>query len=270
MPQIIKLKRSSSAGQVPTTAQLDLGEVAINTWDGRFYFKQDDGTEKIYELNTRQNEGFFEEYMDFATTSGIKLPVGTTVQRPTGANLKQGSVRYNSTDSTFEGYDGVNWGSLGGVKDVNQDTYIQAETSPGANNDELEFYIGGTKVGKWDATRLDIDNKLNVDGDVTMNEDVTIGNASSDILTVNAQAAFKSHLSIDGNTTIGNASSDTLTVNATTTFANNVTVNGDLNVADGSSFTFGSGANRVTYTGSTTVTVSNEAGTVIFTGKMLV
>lgn len=37
----IKLRRSATPGKVPTTAQLSLGEVAINTHDGVMFFKQD-------------------------------------------------------------------------------------------------------------------------------------------------------------------------------------------------------------------------------------
>jgi hypothetical protein len=47
----IKLKRSSVAGNVPTTSQLSLGELAINTADGKIYLKKDDGTESIVEVN---------------------------------------------------------------------------------------------------------------------------------------------------------------------------------------------------------------------------
>jgi hypothetical protein len=75
---------------------------------------------------------------------GTVLPVGTTSER--GSDT-QGKVRYNTTTSSFEGYSGANWGSLGGVKDVDQDTYIQAETSPAANNNCLDFYTAGTKAG---------------------------------------------------------------------------------------------------------------------------
>ncbi len=38
----IKLRRSSVAGRIPTTSQLDLGELAINTQDGKIYFKKYD------------------------------------------------------------------------------------------------------------------------------------------------------------------------------------------------------------------------------------
>lgn len=36
----IKLRRSGVGGKIPTTAQLDLGEVALNTYDGRLYIKK--------------------------------------------------------------------------------------------------------------------------------------------------------------------------------------------------------------------------------------
>jgi len=52
MSTLIKLKRSAVAGRVPTTAQLDLGELAINTADGKIYIKQDiNGIESIVEFS---------------------------------------------------------------------------------------------------------------------------------------------------------------------------------------------------------------------------
>jgi len=44
MAQTIKLKRSSTPSAIPTTSNLELGEVAINTYDGKMYIKKDDGT----------------------------------------------------------------------------------------------------------------------------------------------------------------------------------------------------------------------------------
>ena len=38
MSQIVKLRRSAVAGKVPTNAQLELGELSINTTDGKIYF----------------------------------------------------------------------------------------------------------------------------------------------------------------------------------------------------------------------------------------
>ena len=57
MSTLIKLKRSAVAGRVPTTSQLELGELAINTADGKIYIKQDlNGTESIVEFSADPND----------------------------------------------------------------------------------------------------------------------------------------------------------------------------------------------------------------------
>ena len=48
-----------------------------------------------------------------SSTDALTIPVGTTAQRPTAAT---GMIRFNSTDSKFEGYDGSSWGTLGGAE----------------------------------------------------------------------------------------------------------------------------------------------------------
>lgn len=51
MSQQILIKRSSVAAKVPTTAQLSLGELAVNTYDGKVYLKKNVlGTESIVEV----------------------------------------------------------------------------------------------------------------------------------------------------------------------------------------------------------------------------
>lgn len=50
MAQTIKLKRSAVQGKVPTTGDLNLGELAINTYDGKLYLKKDSGTASVVEI----------------------------------------------------------------------------------------------------------------------------------------------------------------------------------------------------------------------------
>ena len=51
MANTIKLRRSATSGAIPTTAQLALGELAINTFDGKLFLKTDQsGTEGIVEI----------------------------------------------------------------------------------------------------------------------------------------------------------------------------------------------------------------------------
>ncbi len=50
MANTIILKRSATPGKVPTTSQLALGEIAINTYDGLIYIKKDDGTPSVVQI----------------------------------------------------------------------------------------------------------------------------------------------------------------------------------------------------------------------------
>jgi len=57
MSTLIKLRRSAVPGRAPTTAQLELGELAINTADGKIYIKQDvSGVESIVEFSADPND----------------------------------------------------------------------------------------------------------------------------------------------------------------------------------------------------------------------
>jgi len=47
----IRLRRSAVSGSVPSTTDLNLGELAINTYDGKLFLKKDvSGTESIVEI----------------------------------------------------------------------------------------------------------------------------------------------------------------------------------------------------------------------------
>ena len=78
-------------------------------------------------------------------TSAILLPKGTTNDRP--GPTQTGYIRYNTTTEQFEGFGaGDQWGSLGGVKDVNGDTFISAELAAGVNDDILRFINSNTET----------------------------------------------------------------------------------------------------------------------------
>jgi hypothetical protein len=51
MANTIKIKRSAVPAKAPTTSDLALGELALNTYDGKLYTKKDDGTASIVELS---------------------------------------------------------------------------------------------------------------------------------------------------------------------------------------------------------------------------
>jgi len=99
------------------------------------------------------------ENVDISSTGSLTLPKGTTAERP--GTPATGMVRYNTDTDVFEGYDGQ-WITLNGVRDVDQDTYITAEATPGADDDTLYFYAGGQLIADANQTRFNV-AKLAVD-----------------------------------------------------------------------------------------------------------
>ena len=49
----------------------------------------------------------------FSSTGAVILPVGNTAQEPSPASA--GMIRFNSDNGSFEGYNGLTWGAIGGA-----------------------------------------------------------------------------------------------------------------------------------------------------------
>ena len=116
--------------------QNNVGIGTDNTYDVKLSV---DGTVKVTGVST------FTDRVIFDSTNSIQIPVGTTAQRDAVGTAVTGQIRFNTELSSFEGYGpGGEWGSLGGVKDVDQDTFIRAEVSAGTDEDTLEFLTAGS------------------------------------------------------------------------------------------------------------------------------
>jgi len=66
----------------------------------------------------------------FTSTGAVKIPAGTTAQQPTPTT---GMIRYNSTNSQFEGYFASAWGSLG--------------TGAAGSNTQVQYNSSGVLAG---------------------------------------------------------------------------------------------------------------------------
>lgn len=106
------------------------------------------------------------------SNKSLQIPVGDNSQRPD--DLKSGEIRYNTDLLAFEGNDGSNWRSLGGVTDVDRDTFIQSETSPGSDEDRLEFFTNNIKRASLDETGL------TVESDLTLGNELSVPNGGTD------------------------------------------------------------------------------------------
>jgi len=165
------------------------------------------------------------------TDQAMVVPYGTLGTRPSAGTIGDGAIRYNTTDNRFEGSVNGNWTGLGGVVDIDQDTYITAEAT--SDDDTLTFVTAGTTEMTVDSTGVDITDRVtvptaNITTANTTTENVGTINVSTQ-MQVNADANFAAgidvtagnvdiadNLNVDGNTIIGG----NLTVNGTTTTVN--------------------------------------------------
>ena len=102
-----------------------------------------------------------------SASDGLIIPVGTNAQRSGDAVV--GEIRFNTDAQTYEGYDGNNWGSLGGMTDVDKDTFITAENSAGTDNDELKFFTAGNE-----RLRIFADGHISASGNITASSNLKV------------------------------------------------------------------------------------------------
>ena len=79
MAQTIQLRRSAVQGVVPTTAQLQLGEIAINTYDGKVFIKRNDGDDYIVQLNPLNTGELAEGSNLYYTDARVNAALATLV-----------------------------------------------------------------------------------------------------------------------------------------------------------------------------------------------
>ncbi len=115
------------------------------------------------------------------TTGTLIVPVGTTNNRPSAADTYLGGIRYNTTTSQFEGYNGIDYVSLGGVRDVDQDTYILTEVSPGSDEDTFEFYNSGFNSLSIDKDKFILKTAKLMDVNGTLSINGTLGTDTLDV-----------------------------------------------------------------------------------------
>lgn len=145
MAQTIKLKRSSTEGQSPTASDLALGEVAINTHDGKMFIKKDDGTESIQAVAMESSSPSF-------SNINVSKSGGVTTNIATGANTANTDVKTVNIGTGFNngGTTNINIGQSGfttcttnidNAFNVNDVAYL---------NDIVEFKSNASQTGDYD------------------------------------------------------------------------------------------------------------------------
>lgn len=132
--------------------EVEVDKIILNAADGYNKISAKDNVEltsTTANVEVNAIAGIFEvnppavvnNYLNVNTTSHVKIAVGNTTQRPTGA---AGMIRYNNQLNRYEGHDGTAWRGLGGLIDIDGDTYITAEKNP--DEDILRFNVGTANI----------------------------------------------------------------------------------------------------------------------------
>jgi len=229
---VIKIRRSAVEGNAPTAAQLELGELALNTYDGKLFTEINDGTVSIVEIG-----GHLQHLAatGISTFGSDKVVVGAAqTQFLVRGNGRVVGVLTVGSGSVTLNDDSVNVGAGttilttgfqigGGGVFVHSTGYNVGNTF--VHNAGITG-AGANLSGIVTAVGLDISGNIDVDG--TTNLDVVDIDGAVDMastLTLAGNADFNGNLDVDGTSTL-----DALTVSEDATFAAGLDVDGHTEV----------------------------------------
>ena len=136
MAQIVQLKRSSLSGKVPDTGSLNLGELAINTYDGKIFLRRSGSTDTVQEVITTNttNTGSITLIGNQTITGSLQVSGSTTINSPliiSGSTAAAGILFSNAS------WNITNAAGTANIK-ANQNTFFDFNTSNGA---PFRFYV---------------------------------------------------------------------------------------------------------------------------------
>jgi hypothetical protein len=147
---VVRLRRSATQGAVPTTGQLALGEVAINTFDGKLFIKKDNGTESIVEIGAGGGGGISNVVEDTTPQLGGDLDLNGSDITGTG-NI---DISNNATTGILSPLKiAQTWDASTDV--VTGITLDVTDTSSASTSKLLDLKVGGT-------SKFDIDKSGNI------------------------------------------------------------------------------------------------------------
>ena len=191
-------------------------------------------------------------------TGALRIPSGTDAERGTPAN---GDIRYNTDQSTIEGYSNGGWANLASgteLKDADEDTKVEVERT--SDEDEIHFKVGGTDAahirsnGDFEVAGFDFSSgtiaTTTTNGNITLTPNGTGDVVVTNGVTLQTDTADINGGAIDG-VTIGSNSAATALV-----------ANGGINIdddGDGAMDGVVIGANTAAAGTFTTVTTTGNA-----------
>lgn len=174
MASTVQLKRSAIASKVPLTTDLALGEIAINTYDGKIFIKKDNGTQSIVEIGAGGGGGGATNLTYAANTSAV------TVNSDTGTD-----AIILAANSTIAGVLTSEAQTIGGIKTFSANVVFSgaviANSSPGSAGQVL--YSSGTST-YWAASSGGTTISATIDSNIVL--DTFTGDGSTSAFTLSA------------------------------------------------------------------------------------
>ena len=142
MAQNIQLKRSTLSGKVPDTGSLTLGELAINTYDGKIFFKKSGSIESVESIVTT-NSTTTGSITLLGTGSFSSLKVNNTLTVNHGETIVSGSALV-TTDLTVLG--SVNARQFN-ISVISSSVLFESGSSNfGNTSDDIHSFTGSVEV----------------------------------------------------------------------------------------------------------------------------
>ncbi len=195
MAQSIVLKRSALSGKVPDTGSLSLGEVAINTYDGRVFFKKSGSAESVEQIVTTNSittgsitltkTGSFGEII---VTQDGNFQRDIFVTRDIVANGDI-DVLGSLTASLSNGYVWVGNGS-------NKTSLVPTSSFGGALSGDVNLLISKTGSYATTGSNVFIGNQT-ISGSLILTSSLTLNDTSNQILVRNTGSGIIEYASIN-------------------------------------------------------------------------
>lgn len=148
MANTIKIRRSTSASSVPTTTQLSEGELALNVYDGKLFFKKvQSGTESIVTLQEGGASGITSLNSQTGATQTFAIGSGNSGGQPYWASASNThTLHLPSATNAIRGLVSNATQTFGGRKDL-LDGCTVGDT--GVSGGRLSIYHGAATIGLY-------------------------------------------------------------------------------------------------------------------------
>ena len=273
MSTTIKLRRSSIPGRIPSTSQLDLGELAINTADGKIYFKKYDAaanTESIIDISSNLDAAAI--LAELLTVDGANTGLDADL-----LDGQEGSyyLDWDNFTNTATGVSANTYGSASQVPilTIDADGRITSASTTSVAGVSNTYWSSSNNTYTIETADGGVFNTIIEEfNDITAN-DVVVESLQANTGLFDSNLTVRGSLTVLGSSDTGQNNDNTGDITANNaTFSGNITVGGLVDgrdvAADGAKLDLLEDGLDLTLTGKVTGTASSNTGVMTLTTEL--